>query len=341
MVADHPAIDTATPQAAVAVQNRAVVPLSSWLADALAQCGRSDRSLQVLTSPATRITLPLRTVLQNPKARWVIEEPDGSGHFDGFSGVPLAWDRRAGFVVAANARAEKGPAPTFLQPAEEPGSQLWIDLRLRHQAHEGLVLGAAVERLADVFGGADPAGWGTSEPALSQWDTSRLTELCRRRAPGATWTVFTGPAFAERPFIGTHRAARVVEGVKETVTFAAGYPPGVEPPLDRLRRVVQEFAESGLLTTMTVQRLAGRADLTYAPVWSGVPVPVGVAIGAKAVFEIGTAGTENAPAPGERVGPSRAPAMWYPLGDGTDPDTWREFRALMEHLQPEGARRQT
>ncbi|WP_157036150.1 DUF6177 family protein [Streptomonospora alba] len=339
MVADHPAVDTATPQAAVVVQDRAVVPLSSWLTDVLAQCGRSDRSLQVLSSPAARITLPLRTVLQNPKARWVIEEPDGSGHFDGFSGVPLRWDRRAGFVVDKSAGADTQPAPAFLPTGEETGSQLWIDLRLRHKAREGLVLGRAVERLADLFGGADPAGWGTSEPALSQWDTARLTALCRRRAPGATWTVFAGPGFAEHPFIGMHRAAAVAEGVKETVTFAAGYPPGVEPPVERLREVVREFAEQRVLTTMTAQRLPGRADLTYAPVWSGAPAPVGVAIGAEAVSEIGTAHAEDAPAPGERVGPSRAPAMWYPLGAGTDPETWREFRALMDHLQPEGTRR--
>ncbi|MUL43246.1 hypothetical protein FZ103_19090 [Streptomonospora sp. PA3] len=336
MVADHPAIDTATEQAAVIVQDRPVVPLSSWLADALAACGRTERSLQVLTSPDVRITLPLRTVLQHPNARWAVEEPDGSGHYDGFSGVPLVWDRRAGFVVGKSDRVQHGPTRTFLRPVEEPGSQLWIDLRLRHDARESLVLGTGVELLAEALCDAHPAGWGTSEPALSQWNTSRMTALCRRRAPESTWTVFTGPQFAERPFIGTHRTARVVEGVKETITFGAGYPGDAEPPLERLGEVAGELAKRGVLTSMTVQRMAGRADLTYAPVWSGVPAPVGAAIGAEAVAEIGAARADDAPAPGERVGPSRAPAMWYPLGDGTDPDAWREFHALMKHLRPEG-----
>ncbi|GAA1763765.1 DUF6177 family protein [Streptomonospora arabica] len=339
MVADHPAVDTATEQAAVVVQDRDVVPLSSWLTDALSACGADDRSLQVLTSPDTRLTLPLRSVLQNPKARWVVEESDGSGYFDGFSGVPLAWDRRAGFVVGKSHRVQHGPTPTFMRPVREPGSQLWIDLRLRHKAREGLVLGTGIELLAQAFGGADPAGWGTSEPALSHWDTARLTALCRRRSPQSTWTVFTGPGTAQRPFIGTHRSTRVVEGVKEVVTFAVGYPEGVDPALERLRGVCRGFADRGALTSMTVQRFAGRADLTYPPVWSGVPVPVGMAIGAETVAEIGIAHAEGAPAPGERVGPARAPAMWYPLGDGTDPEAWNAFRTLMAHLQPEGAGR--
>ncbi|QBI52224.1 hypothetical protein EKD16_02040 [Streptomonospora litoralis] len=333
-VAEHPAVDTATEQAAVVVQNRPVVPLSSWLADALSACGADGRSLHLLTSADSRITLPLRTVLQNPEARWAVEEPDGSGHFDGLSGIPLDWDRRAGFVPVKGPRARKGPSRTFLRQAEAMGSQLWIDLRLRHAASEELVLGTAVEVLASVFGDAEPSGWGTGEPALSAWDPAALTALCRRRAPGSTWTVFTGPARAARRFMGTHRAARVVEGVKETVTFAVGYPEGVEPDLERLREAVREFTERGVLTTMTAQRLAGHPDLTSSPVWAGVPVPVGVALGAEAVAEIGTARADEAPSPGERVGPARAPAMWYPLGSGTDPETWNEFRTLMAHLQP-------
>ncbi|GAB3439197.1 hypothetical protein GCM10027570_03190 [Streptomonospora sediminis] len=337
-IATHPAVDAATEQAAIVVQNRPVVPLSSWLTDAMAVCGSTDRSLQVLSPVGARITLPLRTVLQNPKARWVIEEPDGSGHFDGFSGMPLVWDRRAGFVAADEDRLKSGPSATFLQPDDEPGSQLWIDLRLRHDPTAELVLGAGAEVLAEIFGEADPAGWGTSEPALAQWNPSELTALCRRRAPQATWTVFTGPGNAPRTFAGTHRAASLVEGVKETITFAVGYPAGTEPALDRLRDTAAEFAKRGVLKSMTVQRLAGRADLTYSPLWSGMPVPVGVAIGAEAVAEIGTARAEDAPAPGERVGPARAPGMWYPLGPGTDPGAWSEFSGLMSHLHPEGGR---
>ncbi|MDA0567731.1 DUF6177 family protein [Streptomonospora sp. S1-112] len=332
-VQQHPAVDVMTDKAAVAIQDRPVVPLSSWLTDALAMCAATNRSLQVLTPADARVTLPLRTVLQNPNARWVVEEPDGSGHFDGFSGVPLVWDERSGFVVR-RARPEDGPSPTFRRPCSDPGSQLWIDLRLLRKPREDLLLGDSVEYLAEVFAEADPAGWGTSEPALTPWDPAALTALGRRRSPQPTWTVFTGPPVAAHRFLGTHRTTRVVEGVKETVVFTVGYRRDEEPALHLLGRVAGELAERGVLKTMTVQRLAGRPDLTYEPLWSGPPVPVGVAVGPDTVAEIGTAHADSAPSPGERVGPSHAPALWYPLGDGTDPQAWRQFNALMEHLRP-------
>ncbi|SKA10433.1 hypothetical protein SAMN02745673_02475 [Marinactinospora thermotolerans DSM 45154] len=332
----HPAVDVDTGRTVVVVQDRPVVPLSSWLADALAACGRNGRRLQVLSPSGSRITLPLRTVLDEAKARWVVEGDDG-GHHDGVSGVPLVWEERDGFVPLAGTT---GPSPEFSRPAAvetDEGGQLLVDLRLLHPAREGLVLGDAVEALALGLTGARPVGWGTSEPALSPWDRSALTALCRRRAPKPTWVVFTGPLGGERRFVGTQRVSRVTSGVKETITFAVGHAPGEMPPLERVARLVRDMADRGVLLSLVVKRARGRADLTWEPRWMGLPVPVGMAIGAAGVREAGLDRVLAAPVRGRVMGPSRSPSVWFPLGNGDDSGAWTEFEALMRHLRPEGA----
>jgi hypothetical protein len=85
----HPAVDLITDKAAVVIQERPVVPLTSWLVDAATACAEARQGLQILTSADSRITLPLRTTLSEPKARWVVREPGDTGYFDGFSGIPL------------------------------------------------------------------------------------------------------------------------------------------------------------------------------------------------------------------------------------------------------------
>ncbi|WP_233515301.1 DUF6177 family protein [Marinitenerispora sediminis] len=335
-MADHPAIDVATAKTAVAVQDRPVIPLTAWLADAVVACARGGRGLQVLSPAESRLTLPLRTMLNSTRARWVVEEPGGNGHYDGFSGAPLVWDEAAGYVIATGDDA--GLSATFLDAPSAPGSQLLVDLRIQHPAAEDLVLGGAVETLATALTGAGPAGWGTSEPALSPWDPAAATALCRRRAPQATWLVFPGPGGGTRNFVATQRVSRVTSGVKESITAAVGYREGEEPPVDLLQELAREFAERRTLLTMTVQRLPGRSDLTYEPRWLGAPTPVGMAVGNRGVAEIGLPSALTAPVEGRVLGPAGAPSVWYPLGDGTEPDAWARFSALMTHLRPEGAR---
>ncbi|MFC3996254.1 DUF6177 family protein [Nocardiopsis sediminis] len=334
----HPAIDAMTVKAAVAVQDRPVVPLTTWLADAVVACERSGRGLQVRTAAESRVTLPLRALLNRSEARWVVEEPDGGGHYDGFSGVPLVWDDTAGYVIAADA-ATAGPSRTFLDAPPDPGSQLLVDLRLLHPAAADLVIGGAVETIGTALTGTGPAGWGVSEPALSAWNPVTVTELCRRRAPQATLSVFAGPGGSTRGFVGTHRVSRVTSGVKETITAAIGYRDGEEPPIGALQDLARGFADRGSLLTMTVQRVAGRPDLTYTPHWYGIPTPVGIAVGGRGVAEIGLSAALAAPVEGHTLGRENAPSVWYPLGDGTEPDASARFAALMAHLSPEGSPR--
>ncbi|MFC7329860.1 DUF6177 family protein [Marinactinospora rubrisoli] len=334
----HPAVELVTARTALVVQDRPLVPLTSWIADAAAASARSERGLQVLTPAGSRVTLPLRTLLNNAKARWVVEEPDGSGHYDGFSGAPLVWDAAAGYTLPAPGAATGGPSRTFLDAPSAPGGQLLVDLRLVHPATEDLVIGGAIETLAATFTGAAPAGWGVGEPALSPWNPAEMTDLCRRRAPQATLLTIAGPGDGTRSFIGTQRVARVTSGVKETITAAVGYRDDEEPPIGELADLAREFADRGGLLTMTVQRLTGRPDLTYSPHWFGTPNPVGMAVGSRGVSEIGLGAALAAPAEGRALGPESAPSVWYPLGDGTDPDAWSRLGALMAHLRPEGPR---
>ncbi|GAA2111789.1 DUF6177 family protein [Actinomadura alba] len=329
----HPAVDIVTDKAAVVIQDRPVVPLATWLVDAAKACAEARQGLQILTSADARITMPLRMTLSQPKARWVVREPGDTGYFDGFSGMPLVWDGSA-FSVAPGDRLKAGPSPTFARPAPELGAHLVLDVKVLHQAANDLVLGGTVERLATVLAGGGPAGWGIAEPALNPWDRAALTELCHRRSPKSTWVMFTGAG--ERRFIGGQTVSRVTSGVKEEISFVVGHEPGEEPPLDLLPRLAAEFAEAGTLLSMTVQRTAGRPDLTYSPRWCGAPAPVGLAIGTEAVREIGLEHAQAGPVAGKPIGPGRARAMWYPLGDGLDPAAWSLFSDLMRHLRPEG-----
>lgn len=334
----HPAVAVTAEKAWVIVQDRPVVPMSSWVVDAFAECGKSGRGLQVVTPADSRITFPLRLLLNSPKARWVVENPSG-GHYDGFSGVPLAWNDETGFAPAPAQAGAAGPVTGFARGSGGTGCQLLVDLKVRHTASEYLTLGGAAEALAESLGGAAPAAWGFGEPALSPWDRSALTRECRRRAPRPTWLVFAGQGEDGRRFVGTQQVRRVMEGVKESVSFAVGYAEGEEPALDRLAELVEHFADQQILQTMTVHRLAGRDDVTYAPHWSGVPVPVGMAVGAEGVAQIGRERALAAPVPGKVVGPVKAPAVWYRVGDGVDAEDWRVLDGLLKHLRPQGLAR--
>jgi hypothetical protein len=173
------------------------------------------------------------------------------------------------------------------------------------------------------------------EPAVNPWERAELTELCHRRSPKSTWLVFTGSG--ERRFVGSVLVSRVTSGVKEEITFTLGFGPDEELPLDRLAGLAAAFADAGVLLSMTVQRTRGRTDLTYPARWCGAPAPVGLAIGADGVHEIGLDHALAAPVEGRPIGPGAAPGMWYGLGDGQDPGAWTSFSDLLKHLRPEGA----
>ena len=336
---DHPAVSVVTEKNAVLVQDRPVVPLSSWLVDALAEHGRRGLGLQVITPSTSLLTHALRWSLGGPGATWVVRAPDGR-YYDGFNGLPLVWEDATGFVPDPEVDAEEGPNEAFRASAEEAlGTHLHLDLRVDHPVSAGLELGGTVEVLAERLAGASPALWGVSEPLPRAWDTAQITAMARRRSPGRTMLVFGGQPEGVRekgvlPFAGSLRISRTPSGVRERILFSLAYPPGEEPDLEALTPLLNELASGDGLRSMTVHRGLGRADLSYAPRWAGVSVPVGLAVGPEGVLEAGRERAMAAPVEGEAFGSPLTPLVWYRIGDGVEPDAWERFRALMDHLRP-------
>ncbi|WP_304451431.1 DUF6177 family protein [Nocardiopsis sp. YSL2] len=336
----HPAITRATDKVVLAVQDRPLVPLSTWLVDAIAEHGRAGRGFQLVTPAGSRLTHALRSVLGNPMARWVVQAPD-SGYYDGFSGVPLTWHEVAGFVRDTTAAPEDVPHPSFLERDREWGTQILIDLKVLHPADAGLRLGRSVEFLSETMGGSVPALWGTAEPATLAWDTRDLTALARKRAPGSSWFLFTGPpdglrTGSVRSFAGTLLVSRVPEGVKESITLVVGYQPGEEPDLSVLSTLVEEFTARGVLQTMSVHRRTGRSDLGSDSRWSGPSLPLGLGIGVEGVSSIGSERVLSAPVQALTFGPRLTHSVWYRIGEGIEADSQERFRSLMAHLHPGG-----
>ncbi|HZA80953.1 MAG TPA: DUF6177 family protein, partial [Actinomycetes bacterium] len=108
----HPAVDVVTGRVAVVLQDRPVVPLTAWLADAARQCAGSGRGLQVVTPPGSRLTTPLRFALDGPDTRWVVRDGGGSCH-DGLTGRLLHWDGGAFVPTPTGPGAGPALAPGF------------------------------------------------------------------------------------------------------------------------------------------------------------------------------------------------------------------------------------
>ncbi|RKS74725.1 hypothetical protein BZB76_3242 [Actinomadura pelletieri DSM 43383] len=329
MTAVHPAVDIVTRTSAVVIQDRPLVPLSSWLTDVMGRCAAIGQTVQVLAPHDARLTLPLRLALDGKDTRWVVQEP-GDGYYDGFSGLPLTWDGSA-FIVDREA-APRGPSGTFLrEPHTDLGHHLAVSLQVVHPATHELELGGTVERLAETLAGARPASWGTAEPALSRWSPTAVTELCRRRTPHATYLVFMGPHGTDAPaFGGTVRVSRVTSGVKETISFAVALPPGASRPLDDLESLAADLARDGTLGTLVARWSPGRTDLTFPAHWCGRPLPLALAVGPAGVAEIGSARATDSG--GHPIGAPDEPGMWYPFADD-DPEAWQHFGDLLRTLQ--------
>lgn len=333
---DHPAVNAVTEKNAVLVQDRPVVSLSGWLVDALARYGREGLGLQLVTPSDSVLTHALRGLLGDPNATWVVRTDDGH-HYDGFNGLPLVWRSDVGYVPDPQARTADGPHPDFRARQEHvTGSHLHVDLQVDHPASDSLELGGVVELLAERLGGAPPSVWGVAEPLSRAWDTADLTALARGRAPGETTALFHGPHGAEPVFGGRWRVSPTTSGVRESARFTVATEGA--PDLEALEPLVRELAERDGLRSMTVRRAMGRADLVQPPRWAGVPIPVGLAVGAEGVMAVGKTSALAAPVRGEAFGPPMTPVVWYRIGDGVEPHAWKRFRSLMRHMRPVGPR---
>jgi hypothetical protein len=307
----HPAVEAAVEKAVVVAQDREVVPLSSWILDAVSVHGARGTALQLLTPRTSRLTYALRTLITQPLARWVVRGEDGA-HFDGVSGVPLRWDPVHAYVPVPPEEGAPEPAEGFLDdsPTDE---HLVVDLSVRHRASFAPPLGRAVEVVADHLAGTLPAGWGEHEPALAPWDRERLVWLVRHRAPKGSILQFSGPHGTGHPFTGGVRVGWDGGRGTERISMTVGYEEGSAPPLDRLPDLVAALAEEDLLDVLHVRGARGRRDVTYEPRWHGLAVPVGTALGPDGVRRAGVEHALRGPLPGTLLGREENPAVWYPV----------------------------
>ncbi|MEV0178404.1 DUF6177 family protein [Streptomyces sp. NPDC050625] len=323
-----PAVDVLTTSTAVVIQDRPLVPLTSWLTDALRTATTADRALQIVTPSTTRLTLPTRTALHGLPNRWVVQHPE-HGYYDGLSGAVLHW-KNGTFTPVGDENGTAQPAEAFKAVEDSGERQLLLALRTRHPADADLVLGRALETAFQHLTDAPPAGWSTAE---LPWSTRELTDLARARAPQPTWLTAVG--HPDRPALATMRILRTPAGVEEDITLALGYGEDESPPLDAIEPLAAALSgEHGLATLLTSLRTA-RRDLTVPPHLEAPPIPVALTLGQDEIRSIGRSRAEHpplGPTP-TRLGQTAEPALHYPLGDGNDSQSWITFQHLTQHLK--------
>ncbi|WP_191094998.1 DUF6177 family protein [Streptomyces kanamyceticus] len=331
-----PAVDVLTDKAAVIIQDRPVVPMSSWLADALRVATEEDLALQIVTPPHTRLTLPTRAALHGHPNRWVVQDPD-CGYYDGLSGVRVEWHE--GHFTPVRTKDGNTRVAEAFKPQPTPDAlgarQLALSVHTTHPADEHLLLGGALEAAWRTLTGAPPAGWSTAEPICLPWSPRQLTELARTRARKSAPTWLTTVGTPDRPAIATTRITRTPAGVEEHITLALGYGAHEAPPLDTIAPLAETLAtQHGLTTMLTTLRAADR-DLTVPPRLEAPPIPLSFTLGADAVHTVGRTHAQHPPGNlhPTQLGATARPALHYALGDGTDAATWTTLQQLTDHLQ--------
>lgn len=307
LIEAHPAADRVTAAALVVEQERAVVGLSPWLADAAVTAGRTGRALQVVTPASSRITYPVELLL-GEGAGWVVR--DGAGHRDGLTGAPMEWTGER-FVASGDAGV---PA------AAEPGrGDLEVVVTLAHAATAATEVGGAVAVVCEAVGGGAPRGWGVAEPASQPWSPRELTRFCRERAPAPSSLVVVGPGT-----VGRLRVARGAGGVVERLDLAG--PDAGSVPTGTVEAMVDALAP--LVRTATVAVHPARRRGLRAPGPSLPALPFGVLIGAEVVGERGAAHALAAPAASVRPAGG---GVWCRL-DGGAAAPFEQLLAVLAHF---------
>lgn len=339
-----PGVDLITDKVAVVMQDRPVVGMSAWLSDALASAKQEDRDVQLVTPKTSRITWPVRSMLFGGLySKWVVTTDDGE-YFDGLSGVRVKWN---GELFLARTTPQPGEEATSdLHPdfvvKEVPVAHLQLTVRVRHAPVASLVVGGVAERLFKATTGGGPAGWATSEPVTQPWSPEALTDYCRGRAPQPTWLVLSGQPGPEfKPAVGTLETRRTRSGLDETVTLSVAQP-GLElPDVAFVGELIDEIADNFELISAVAMGALGAADGTYQPRFVSMGSPIGVAAGNEAIGKAGVTdalkveGVQGAMA----IGPAHTPVLWYPIGDGRNPEDWQIYSNVMQKLIPADATR--
>lgn len=296
----HPAADRATPEALIVEQDRTVVPLSTWVADAAVEATATGRVLQVLTPAHSRITYPLELLLRDAGGQWVVWE--GRERFrDGLNGFQLRWSG-VRFVTDLDARPPDPPDP-------QPGSgDLELQVSTLHEAAESLELGASTVAVFQALTGAEPAGFGVAEPVTQPWSPREVSAFCRDRSPMPTQLVVNGGGL-----LGQLHVARVDTGVHERIRVSGPAAGTVDQSvIERIAVTVAGYARS-----MVVAAHPGRSGGLRSNEPTMPALPYGILIGNPVIAKHGMAHAQATP--GAKVaflGPATRQACWCRLDAG-------------------------
>lgn len=295
----HPAVDRVTPEVLVVEQDRSVVPMSTWMLDAVAAAIGSDRVLQLLTPAHSRLTYPLELLLRDANAEWVVrDEPERFR--DGLAGFVLRWNG-ARFAPDLDA-----------QPAEpvdsDPGSgDLELQLSIVHTAREGLELGATAESAIRAVTGAQPTGWGVAEPVSQPWSRREITAHCRERVPQPTNLVVVGEGT-----VGRFSVQRTDIGVVERLRLCG--PPAGAVGQDAIESLVADVADQA--RSLIVAAHPGRLHGLRSSAQTLPALPYGILIGHSVIAERGLGHARRAPGASRVVGAAPRQSVWCRLDQG-------------------------
>ncbi|MEU7771825.1 DUF6177 family protein [Micromonospora taraxaci] len=293
------ATDTITDRAVVLHQNRAVVGLSPWLAEAAVDVVRNGLLLQLVTPADGSITYPLEVMLAQAQGQWVVRA--GDQYRDGLTGLPLHWDGRC--FSASNGSPAGGPLPT----AVPWSGGLEIQIVTLHPATEALDLGASTEVAVRALTGNDPVGWGVAEPVTERWSRRELTSFCRTRAPAPSSVAIVGGE-QRTALLGVLTVERVDVGVREQLRLAG-------PPLSEVDEETVEALAEKLATTvrsMIVTVHPGRSGGLRSSTPSLPALPLGILVGRQEQ----ALDSEPEMVPGRALGRGARRAWWYRVDRG-------------------------
>ncbi|WP_433536685.1 DUF6177 family protein [Micromonospora sp. CA-249363] len=293
------ATDTITDRAVVLHQDRAVVGLAPWLAQAAVDAVRDNLLLQVVTPADGVITYPFETMLAQAQGQWVVRA--GEEYRDGLTGLPLRWDGQR--FATSDATRTSGSLPT-----DTPWTGgLEIQIVTVHPATEALRLGASTEAAVRALTGGEPTGWGVAEPATEPWSRHELTALCRTRAPAPTSLTIVGGE-DESATLGVLTVERVDLGVREQLRLAG-------PPLSVVDAATLEgLAEklAGTVRSMIVTVHPGRSGGLRSSTPSMPALPWGILVG----HHENPVESEHEVVVGRAFGRGARRAWWYRLDGG-------------------------
>lgn len=300
-VAKSPTVDRLTHDAAVILQDRAVVGVSRWLQDSVRAAFETDppRQVDLITPADTRITLPLHDLLTVGAVRWLL--PFGDLFYDGLTGAVVDWaadrphDPRLskpdswrtvrgpdGTPVTASAfTAESaGPLGALAAPVRQSppgGLRLSLQATTAAEATDHCLLGASTELAWRCLTGDTPASWGTAEPAGNPWSRQDLTRTLRARLPLPTWAVLMGSGTPAAT--ATVRVATLGTHLVEELTLHVDLPADGQPPSgDTLRELAGDLSPLGLRTLVVAMGVRS-GHLTAPPRRRPATVPLAVAVG--------------------------------------------------------------